>query len=160
VNKRLLSASSLSAAQANERGFSMTKTLFWLMLVGFALWYGALVGQAHYTNWKVQDLFDSLPEKMGDASEAAIRARLPKLFNVMYLSPSDLPPEFQDNLVIRREGSMLEVSSSYTVVIWPLGPVQAVDEEGSYDPEQLEGMDIVRDKLRTDIEFAPYAISK
>jgi len=137
----------------------MVKTLFWLALVGFAIWYGALVFQAHYTNWKVQDVFDSVPEKMSNASEAAIRARLPQLFNVMYLSPSDLPPEFQDNLVIRREGSMLEISSSYSVVIWPLGPVQAVDEEGRYNIDQLEGMDIVRDKLRTDIEFEPYAIS-
>jgi len=76
------------------------------------------------------------------------------------LSVSDLPPEFQDNLRIRREGSMLEVSSLYTVVIWPLGPVEKVDEEGGYDIDALEGMDILRDKLRLDLEFEPYAISE
>jgi len=156
----LFSRASLSGSGGSERGFSMVKTLFWLGLSGFVIWYGALIFQAHYTNWKVQDVFDSVPDKMGNSSEADIRARLPQLFNVMYVAPSDLPPEFQENLSIRSEGSMLEISSSYTVVIWPLGPVQAVDEDGSYLPDELEGMDIVRDKLRTDIEFEPYAISR
>jgi len=154
------SRSSLSESGGLERGFSMVKTLFWLGLTGFVIWYGALIFQAHYTNWKVQDVFDSVPEKMSSSSEADIRARLPQLFNVMYLAPSDLPPAFQDNLRIRREGSMLEISSSYRVVIWPLGPVQAADEDGSYLSDELEGMDIVRDKLRADIEFEPYAISR
>ena len=148
------------SSNRNERGFSMMKMGLWLALVGFALWYGALIFQAHYTNWKVQDVFESVTSNLGNASEGEIRARLPQLFKVMYLSAADLPPEFQDNLLIRREGSMLEISSLYAVVIWPLGPVEAVDEEGGYDIDALEGMDILRDKLRVDIEFEPYAISK
>jgi len=144
----------------SERGFSMVKMSLWLAIIGFIIWYGALVFQAHYTNWKVQDVFESVTTNMGNASTDEIHARLPQLFKVMYLSVSDLPPEFQDNLRIRREGSMLEVSSLYTVVIWPLGPVEKVDEEGGYDIDALEGMDILRDKLRLDLEFEPYAISE
>ena len=138
----------------------MVKMGLWLAVVGFIVWYGALIFQAHYTNWKVQDVFESVITNMSNASEAEIRSRLPKLYNVMYLAPSDVPAEFHDNLRIRREGSMLEISSLYRVVIWPLGPVEAMDEDGSYDLDALEGMDILRDKLRVDIEFEPYAISE
>lgn len=137
----------------------MVKAICWLMVVGFLLWYGMLVFLAHYTNWKVQDVFTSVTENLPTASEEEIRTRLPKLYTVMYIEPSDLPQEFYDNIEIRREGNMLEVSSVYTVTIWPLGPVERLDEEGGYLPEELEGMDIVRNKLRMDIEFEPYAIS-
>ena len=138
----------------------MISILFWLGLVGFAVWNGAQVFHAHYVNWKIQDVFEGVTANMGNANEFDVRERLPKLYKINYLAPSDLSQEFHDNLLIRREGSMLEISSIYSVVIWPLGPVQQLDEKGGYEPNELEGMDSLRDKLRIDIEFEPYAISE
>ncbi|ATX82243.1 hypothetical protein Ga0123462_1380 [Mariprofundus ferrinatatus] len=138
----------------------MLKVAFWLTVIGFSVWTGAQVFHAHYINWKIEDVFHGVVKNMRDASGVEIREQLPKLYKINYLAPSDLPEEFRDNLLIRREGELLEISSVYSVVIWPFGPVQQLDESGEYDPDQLEGMDIVRDKSRIDIKFEPYAFSE
>lgn len=131
----------------------------WLALLGFLVWNGAILFNAHYVNWKVQDVFDNVVKNMRDSSEAEIREKLPTLYKIQYLSPNDLPREFYDNLEIKQQMGMLEISSIYSVVVWPFGPVEKVDEEGEYDPEQLEGMDLLRDRSRIDLQFEPYAIS-
>jgi hypothetical protein len=111
----------------------------------------------HQSNWKVQDVFDNISRKMSDSSEAKVRKKLPDLFKVGYISHDDVPEEFYDNLLIRFSDGKVEISSSYMETVWPLGRVENVDKDGTYDPLKLTGMDYMRDKTRYDIYFEPYA---
>lgn len=141
----------------NERGFSMVKVLFWLIALFVLAWQGLEILQIHQANWKVQDAFDGIARNMSDASEADIRKKLPVLLKIQYVSADDLPEEFYENLRIEAGGGHVEISSAYRMTLWPLGPVQDVDEDGSYDPGRLSGRDYFRDKVRLDFEFEPYA---
>ncbi len=161
MNKRLHSSSGSAAAAGGERGFSLLKLLVGLALAGFILFNGGLVMYAYYTNSKVQHCFDGLVgnSRMAHADAAVVRNRLNELMSTQYIDAGDLPQAFFDHLNIRANGDMLEISSHYGVTVWPLGKVQAVDADGSYDPDALTGMDRWRDKARIDLEFEPYAIS-
>jgi len=53
----------------------------------------------------------------------------------------------------------VKISSYYHLTVWLIGPVEGVDPESDYDPKDLKGMDKLRDKLRKDFEFEPYASS-
>jgi len=141
----------------HERGFSLIKFLFILSLLGGGVWYGWLIIPVYNAHWKVQDVFDSLSRNMANDSEEAVRARLPELFRIKYLYKNDVPQEFYDNIKIKADGGRVEVSSYYHIIIWPLGPVENVDPESDYDPKDLKGMDKIRDKLRLNYEFEPYA---
>jgi hypothetical protein len=141
----------------SESGFSVIKVLFWLVILGVLISNGFQLLQIHQTNWKVQDVFDNISRKMADSSEAVIRSKLPILFKVGYISHDDVPEEFYDNLLIRFSKGRVEISSSYMETLWPLGRVENVDEEGTYDPLELTGMDYLRDKTRQDFYFEPYA---
>jgi len=146
---------------ASERGFSLVKLLAWIALAGFILLNGGEAIYAYYTNSKVQHCFDGLVanSRMAHADAATVRNRLNELFSTQYIDNGDLPDAFFDHLNIQATGDMVEISSRYSVTIWPLGRVQDVDQDGSYDPDALSGMDILRDKMRIDLEFEPYAIS-
>ncbi len=141
----------------HERGFSLIKFSFFLAVLAGVVWYGWLLIPVYNANWKVQDAFDAISRNMADADEAAIRRRLPELFKIKYIYHDDLPEEFYDNIEIKADGSRVEISSSYHVTIWPLGPVEGVDPESEYDPAELKGMDRIRDRLRIDLDFEPYA---
>ncbi|GEM_PF-1246401 len=145
----------------SERGFSLLKLLIGVALAGFILFNGGLVIYAHYTNSKVQDCFDGLVSnsRMAHADAATVRNRLNELFSTQYIDAGDLPDAFFEHLNIHASGDMLEISSRYGVTVWPFGKVQDVDQDGSYDPDALTGMDKWRDKTRIDLEFEPYAIS-
>ncbi len=133
--------------------------LFWLALVGFVLLNGALIAQAYYNNSKVQGCFESLAELMPEADESAILAKMDALFRLQYIDKQDFPDEFYDELMISATGYGVEISSFYDVVIWPAGKVEAVNERDEYDVDDLEGMDVLKHKLRIDLTFNPYAIS-
>jgi hypothetical protein len=135
----------------------MIKFFFWVVFLGFLVVNGFHLLTIHQTNWKVQDVFDNISRKMPDSSEAAVRNKLPDLFKVGYISHDDVPEEFYDNLLIRPSNGQIEISSSYMETVWPLGRVENVDKEGTYDPLELTGMDYLRDKTRYDIYFEPYA---
>ncbi|GAV20586.1 hypothetical protein MMIC_P1555 [Mariprofundus micogutta] len=137
----------------------MLKFLFWVALLGATVWNGFLGFNAWYNNWKVEDVFVVLVDTRPSASEAEVRSQMQKLFGLKYILNNDLPDEFFDNLSIKASGSMLEISSYYAVTIWPAGRVVNRDEDGSYHPDDLTGMDLLRDKLRIDLEFEPYAIT-
>lgn len=142
-----------------EHGFSMIKLLFWLAVACFLAFSGASIFQAKYTNWKVQDSFDGLVDGPAQQNSLAARAKLDELIRLQYLDKDDLPAEFYNKLQIKVTGDILEVSSSYSVTVWPFGKVADVDEDGTYDPDSLSGMDALRDKTRIDLVFKPYAIS-
>lgn len=141
----------------NERGFSMVKVLFWLIIFSVSAWQGLQVLQIYQTSWKVQDVFDGIARNMSTASEADIHKRLPALLKIQFVSRDDLPDEFYRNLKMDADGNRVVIATNYRITLWPLGPVEAVDEDGTYDPEQLSGKDYLRDKLRMDFEFEPYA---
>jgi len=143
----------------SEQGFSIVKLLFWLALACFLAFNGALIFQANYTNWKVQDSFDGLVDGPSQQNSLAARFKLDELIRLQYLDKDDLPTEFYDKLKIKVTGDILEVSSSYSVTVWPFGKVEAVDKDGTYAPDELTGMDAIRDKTRIDLTFKPYAIS-
>jgi len=143
----------------HERGFSMIKFLLWLTLLVTLVWNGFLVFQAHYNHWQAEDVFELLVENKRTASAEEARKQMNKLFELKYITSDDFPEEFFDNLSIKATGSALEISSFYQVTIWPLGSVEARDADGSYHPDDLNGLDIMRDKVRLDIEFEPYAIT-
>ncbi|MDQ6999031.1 MAG: hypothetical protein Q9M17_09995 [Mariprofundus sp.] len=142
-----------------EAGFSVFKMLFWLALLGFVTLNGALIAQAYYNNSKAQGCFESLSQKMPAADEAAILAKMDTIFHVQYIDKQDFPPAFYDELVINATGFGVEISTVYDVTIWPLGQVEALDEVGAYDPDNLEGLDVLKHKFRIDLSFNPYAIS-
>ena len=145
-------------AQQREHGFSVIKLMLFLGLLGGVVWYGWLLIPVYNAQWKVQDAFDALSRNMAaNANEAAIRARLPELFKIKYIYHNDLPEEFYENIKIKADGNRIEVSSYYHITIWPLGPVEDVDPELEYDAADLKGMDKIRDKLRLDYDFEPYA---
>ncbi len=120
---------------------------------------GALIGNAYYVNSKAQRCFDLLTQSMSTASAPEAQAKLDELFQLQYLYKDDLPSEFYDALQIKATGDMLEVSSSYSVTVWPFGKVTDVDAAGTYDPAALTGLDALRDQTRIDLTFKPYAIS-
>jgi len=140
-----------------EQGFSMIKMMFWGAILGAAVVYAYMVMPVYNAYWKVQDTFEGVSHSMADASEEAIRTRLPDLFKVKYLAPGDLPQTFYDNLQIKADGGRVEISSSYHVTVWFLGPVEGVDPESEYEASDLKGMDKLRQKLRQDFDFEPYA---
>jgi hypothetical protein len=135
----------------------MIKFFFWAVILGVLVLNGFQLLTIHQTNWKVQDVFDNISRKMPGSSEAAVRKKLPDLFKVGYISHDDVPEEFYTKLLIRFSDEKVEISSSYMETVWPLGRVENVDKEGTYDPLELTGMDYLRDKTRYDIYFEPYA---
>jgi len=141
----------------NEHGFSVIKMLIMLALIGAVVITGYKIIPVYNTQWKVQDVFESVSRNMADKDEAAIRKRLPTLYKVKYLAQGDLPKEFYDNLVIRADGGQVEISSEYHVTVWILGPVEEVDADSEYEESDLKGMDKIRHKLRQDFDFEPYA---
>jgi len=161
LNKELtISTCSGLKEPCSERGFSVLKLLIGLAVTGFIVFNGAMVVYAYYTNSKVQSCFDGLVKSsMAHADEAAARMRLKELFSTQYIDINDLPDAYFKNLRLHATGKMLEISSSYGETIWPFGKVQAVDADGTYDPDALAGMDVLRDKTRIDLSFKPYAIS-
>ena len=138
-------------------GFYIMKILFGIVILGALVLNGFQLLTIHQTNWKVQDVFDNISRKMSDSSEDKVRKKLPDLFKVGYISHDDVPEEFYDNLLIRFSDGKVEISSSYMETVWPLGRVENVDKEGTYDPLELTGMDYLRDKTRHDIYLEPYA---
>jgi hypothetical protein len=147
----------MHSAFAGERGFSVLRLLFWLALIGFLALNGARAADAWYANSKVQRCFDSAVGLQGDAS--VIRQRLGRLFQLQYLDSDDLPAAFYDALDIRVNGPVVEISSHYTVTIWPFGRVDELDADGSYDPDALNALNMLRDRSRIDLDFDPYAIT-
>lgn len=141
----------------NEHGYSLIKVLIWLVVFGSVAWQGFNVLHIYQINWRVEDVFTSICRNMTTASEMEIRQRLPTLLKIQFVSREDVSEEFYDNLIIKSEEGQVEISSSYHVTLWPLGPVENVDEDGSYAPDELEGVDILRDKIRLDFKFEPYA---
>jgi len=141
----------------SESGFSVLKFLFWIAILAVLVSTGFQLLHIYRTSWKVQEVFDSISHKMADSSEDVIRKRLPVLFKVSYISRDDLPQEFYDNLLIKVADRQVEISSFYSATLWPLGAVENVDKEGTYDPLELTGMDYLRDKIRRDLYFEPYA---
>jgi hypothetical protein len=141
----------------SELGFSALKLLFWMAILAVLVSNGFQLLQIYQTSWKVQDVFESVSRKMVNSSEDAIRRKLPVLFRVAYISHDDLPEEFYDHISVQAVAGRVEISSSYTETLWPLGPVENVDEEGTYDPLELTGLDYLRDKTRHDIYFELYA---
>ena len=142
-----------------EKGFSMIKTMFWLAVIGAGVFYAYMIVPVYNAYWKVEDTFKGVAESMSDKSESEIRARLPDLFHIKYLAHNEVPQEFYDNMEIKADGNHVEISSYYHVTVWLIGPVEDVDPESDYDPKDLKGMDKLRDKLRKDFEFEPYASS-
>ncbi len=147
------------AGRRAERGFSVFKLLFGVAVAGFLVLNGAQIGNAYYVNSKAQHCFDLLVQSMARASAPAARAKLDDLFRLQYLYKDDLPSAFYDALHIRATGDMLEVSSHYSVTVWPFGKVADVDADDTYDPAALTGLDALRDRTRIDLNFTPYAIS-
>lgn len=141
----------------HQQGFSVIKMLFWLAILFAGVMYAYQVVPVYNAYWKVQDAFSGVVENMSADSEIDIRKRLPDLFRVKYLKQDDLPREFYDNLEIKADGNRVEISSFYHVTVWFLGPVTAVDPASDYDPEELKGMDRVRNRLRQDFDFEPHA---
>jgi hypothetical protein len=90
-------------------------------------------------------------------SENDIRKKLPDFLDIKYIEHNDLPEEFYENLEIEADGNQVSIRSSYHVTLWLLGEVSVMDEFGEYDPAELKGMDIIRDKLRFDYDFSPSA---
>ncbi len=141
----------------HPRGFGMIRLLFWLAVIGGIALAGVRLVPPWYTYWKVQDLFDDVAGHLADRSPAEIRERLPELMDVKYLDRDDVPPAFWENLEIEGDGERVRIRSSYDVVVWMLGPVQDVDDPEDYDPKELHGLDVLRDRARIVLHFEPHA---
>jgi len=141
----------------HQSGFSTIKLLLGLAILAAVVSIGFQLVSFHKTSWSVQDVFDNISSKMVGTSEANIRQKLPTLFKIGYIDRDDVPQEFYDNLLIKVSSKRVEISSSYTETIWPLGSVENRDEDGTYDPLELTGLDVLRDKMRYDLYFEPFA---
>jgi hypothetical protein len=137
----------------------MFKLLFWTSLVTIVMWQCFPVLNIYKNNSIAQDAFEQVSRKMEGASAQAIRRRLSDTLLVMRLPRKALPAAFYEHLEIQTEHGRVKISSWYHKTIWPLGPVQQLDEEGGYDAEELTGLDALRDRLRMDFDFYPSASS-
>lgn len=140
-----------------SRGFGMLSLIFWLVVLGGAAWAGYKLFPPYYTYWEVQDLFEDIARNLSDQDATTIKRRLPELMRVDYIDRRDLPPDFWENLEIEADGGRVRIRSSYDVVVWLFGPVQDVDDPEDYDPEELHGLDILRDRARFVFHFEPHA---
>lgn len=141
----------------HEQGFSMIKIMVWLVLIGAGALVGFKIIPVYNAYWKVQDTFESVSRNMANASESAIRKRLPDLFHIKYLARGDVPDQFYTNVEIKADGGKVEISSEYDVTVWILGPVEGVDPDSEYEESELKGLDKLRHKARRDFHFEPYA---
>jgi hypothetical protein len=141
----------------NQSGSSTVKLLFWMAILAAFVSVGFQLVSFYKTSWSVQDVFDNISSKMAGTSEADVRKKLPELFRIGYIDRDDVPEEFYDNLLIKVTDRRVEISSYYTETLWPLGSVENRDEDGTYDPLELTGLDILRDKIRYDLYFEPFA---
>jgi len=142
---------------SRQQGYSLIKVLVWLVILGAVAWHGMKFLNVYYVNWKVQGMFDGIVENMADADVIDVRARLPRLLSLNYIADGDLPARFYVNLEIVSGDRGIEISSSYSETIWMLGPVEAIDEHGEYDPDALTGMDVWRDRAQVVLHFTPHA---
>lgn len=140
-----------------QAGFSTIKGMFWLALIGAAVWLAALLLPPWITYWQVQDAFESVARQMAHAQESEIRQRLPQVFQVMQVDTEDVPQAFYDNLQIEADGNRVSLSSEYRVTVWLLGPPEQVDPEDPQSVATAQGMDLLRLKGRVDFDFAPHA---
>ena len=102
----------------------------------------------------MQDAFNSVTHNLSNRSEDEIRGRLPDIFRVAYIKPSNLPKEFYDHLNIKADGGHVEIASSYHVSVWLLGR----PESAGHDEDRIAStMDRLRTKGRLDFYFHPYA---
>jgi len=138
-------------------GFSTIKLLLFAGVIAAAVSWGYAVLPPWYDYWKIQDLFESVVRNMAEEDAATIRRKLPALMDVKYIDRDALPQEFWDNLEIEADGERVRISSFYHVVVWPLGVVQDVDDPNDYDPEELHGLDRLRDWAKMEFEFEPHA---
>ncbi|MDX8396927.1 MAG: hypothetical protein R8K49_01255 [Mariprofundaceae bacterium] len=141
----------------HEQGFSLIKLMFWTAVLGAGVIYAYMVIPVYNAYWKVQDTFEGVSRSMASASESEIRARLPDLYKIKYLAAGEVPEEFYSNLRIKSVDAGVEISSYYHVTIWFLGPVEGVDPTSDYTDKDLKGMDKIRDRLRQEFDFEPYA---
>ncbi len=142
---------------ATQRGISTLKMLFLLLLLGGGATVGYKLFPVYYTHAKVQSTFETIARMMSEESELKIRARLPVLLRTQNIQPEELPQEFYDNLSIDAGYGRVDISSSYHVVVWLLGPIRGADPNSDYDPLQLTGMDKIRNQARVDLDFEVHA---
>lgn len=141
----------------NERGFSTIKLLMLLAVIGGAVVVGYNVFPVYNTYWKVEESFESVTRNMSNQSVGEIRNRLPEIFDIKYLSRTDLPKEFYEHLEIEADGNRVQIKSSYHVTVWLLGPPVSVDPDSEYKASDVKGMDKLRLKTRLDFDFEPHA---
>jgi len=147
------------ALEPHRASASVIKLLFILALLSAGIWTAYNVIPVYNTEWDVQDAFDSIAKNLSGQSAAAIRTKLPDIFHAEYIAPHDLPTEFYDHLQIRADGRKVEISSSYHVTLWLLGPLESVNPDGNSTFSGLKGMDKLRDKARLDFDFKPHAVT-
>jgi len=140
-----------------QKGFSVIKLLFILAVLAAGTVAAYKIIPVYNTYWKVQDALESVSRNLSNQSAENVRVRLPSIFHAKYIALNDLPREFYDNLQIKADGSRVEISSSYHVTVWLLGPVESVNPDAEYTARDLKGMDKLRDKARIDYDFKPYA---
>ena len=141
----------------HQQGFSVIKFLFVLALLGIGTWTAYNIVPVYNTYWKTQDALESVARNLTNLTPQRILAKLPDVFHVKYIGPNDLPQEFYDNLDIRKEDGRIDISSTYHVTVWLLGPLESVNPDEEYTDKDLKGMDKLRDKARVDFDFEPHA---
>jgi len=145
------------AGVASQRGYSLIKVMVWLVILMAAAWQGVKFGQIYYVAWKVQSTFDSAVDHMAGERAASVREAMPRLLALNYIDSDDLPGDFSSGLEVIDTDHGWRISADYVETIWLLGSIEQLDEQGDYDPEQLTGMDVWRERARIDLHFAPHA---
>jgi len=141
----------------NQEGFSVIKFLFMIAVLAAGTWATYNILPVYTTYWKVQNALDAASRDLTNQSAEEIRAKLPDIFQVQYIGTNDLPQEFNDHLKIKKEGGKVEISSTYHVTVWLLGPLESVNPDEEYTAKGLKGMDKLRASARLDFDFEPYA---
>ncbi|RME86126.1 MAG: DUF4845 domain-containing protein, partial [Zetaproteobacteria bacterium] len=98
-----------------ERGIGLFKLLFWAAVLSVGVAYAAALIPPYYTYWKVQDMFEGIARNLSDLTAAEIERKIPELMDVKYISRSELPEEFWENLSIEADGERVRIKSHYHV---------------------------------------------
>jgi hypothetical protein len=152
-----LKAAGEDAIRRKQAGFHAIYLVLWLVFFAVAGKVAYEFVPVFYTAWKVDEAFKTIVRTMSAYDESVIRARLPDILKAKYIDYDDLPQEFYDNLVIRADGTRLEISSRYHVTIWLLAPPAGTNTGEAAEGNEVKGVEELRTRGRFDFDFEPHA---
>jgi len=135
----------------------MIKISFWVIALSITIVTSLQVFFVYYNNIKVEGAFEGAANNLSSLSTLEMKNRLPNLFIIAQVHLEDLPEEFFENLVVKKESDKFKLSSEYQVVVWVLGEPDMVNVDEVEEELNVSLIEKLRRIARIDFYFSPYA---